>query len=131
MRTNTPRAAACVRATKNPARSPARAFRRSFGEYAFLEDSRYASQAQNVRRKRGVIIVLSQLGFCPSSALSGPQSDRSDCGWERARQATTAPTFSVADNRRRLCANPRGCGASATVFHAHALHTAPLIAGAR
>src|SRR5215472_17645052 len=77
MRTNTPRAAACVRATKNPARSPARASRRSFGEYAFLEDSRYASQAQNVRRKRGVIIVLSQLGFCPSSALSGPQSYKS------------------------------------------------------
>src|SRR5262249_29853600 len=33
-----------VRATKNPARSPARAF----GEYAFLEGSRYASQAKNL-----------------------------------------------------------------------------------
>jgi hypothetical protein len=32
---------------KNPARHPARAFRRSFGEYAFLEDSRYTSQAEN------------------------------------------------------------------------------------
>jgi hypothetical protein len=31
---------------KNPARHPARAFRRNFGEYAFLEDSRYASQAE-------------------------------------------------------------------------------------
>jgi hypothetical protein len=30
---------------KNPARHPARAFRRNFGEYAFLEDSRYTSQA--------------------------------------------------------------------------------------
>jgi hypothetical protein len=62
------RGAACVRATKSPARSPAPASRRSFGEYAFLEDSRYASQAENVRRKRGVIIVLSQLRFCPCSA---------------------------------------------------------------
>jgi hypothetical protein len=52
-----------VRATKNPARCPARAFRRSFGEYAFLEDSRYASQKENACGKRGVIIVLSQLGF--------------------------------------------------------------------
>src|SRR5262252_250838 len=66
---NTPRAgAACAHATKSPARSPARASRRSFGEYAFLEDSRYACQAKNVRPKRGVIIVLSQLRFCPRSA---------------------------------------------------------------
>src|ERR1700751_2827009 len=36
-----------VRATKSPARCPARASRRSFGEYAFLEDSRYASQEEN------------------------------------------------------------------------------------
>jgi hypothetical protein len=32
---------------KNPARHPARAFRHNFGEYAFLEDSRYTSQADN------------------------------------------------------------------------------------
>jgi hypothetical protein len=31
---------------KNPARHPARAFRRNFGEYVFLEDSRYTSQAE-------------------------------------------------------------------------------------
>jgi hypothetical protein len=31
---------------KNPARHPARAFRRNFGESTFLEDSRYASQAE-------------------------------------------------------------------------------------
>jgi hypothetical protein len=31
-------------AQQNPARHPARAFRRNFGEYAFLEDSRYTSQ---------------------------------------------------------------------------------------
>jgi hypothetical protein len=36
-----------VRATKNPARHAARGFWRSFDEYAFLEDSRYASQAKN------------------------------------------------------------------------------------
>src|SRR5215469_5810047 len=42
-----------VRATKSPARCPARAFRRSFGEYAFLEDSRYASQEENACGKRG------------------------------------------------------------------------------
>src|SRR5262249_38700372 len=57
-----------VRATESPARCPARAFRRSFGEYAFLEDSRYASQEKNVRRQRGVLIVLSQLTYCPRSA---------------------------------------------------------------
>src|ERR1700756_5913393 len=52
---NTPHAAAPRgRTTKTPARHPARAFRRNFGEYAFLEDSRYASQADNawVRRQR-------------------------------------------------------------------------------
>jgi len=44
---NTPHAAAPRgRATKNPARHPARAFRRNFGEYVFLEDSRYTSQAE-------------------------------------------------------------------------------------
>jgi len=42
-----------VRATKNPARCPARASRRSFGEYAFLEDSLYASQEENACGKRG------------------------------------------------------------------------------
>src|SRR5260221_190961 len=42
-----------VRATKSPARCPARASRRSFGEYAFLEDSRYASQEKNACGKRG------------------------------------------------------------------------------
>jgi hypothetical protein len=42
-----------VRATESPARCPARASRRSFGEYAFLEDSRYASQAENAGGKRG------------------------------------------------------------------------------
>jgi len=44
---NTPHAAGPRgRATKNPARHPARAFRRNFGEYVFLEDSRYTSQAE-------------------------------------------------------------------------------------
>jgi hypothetical protein len=42
---NTPRAAAvCVRATKNPGVVPPGGWR-TFGEYAFLEDSRYTSQA--------------------------------------------------------------------------------------
>src|SRR5262249_42157776 len=35
---------------------------------------------------------------------------KSDCGRERARKATTAPKVWFAGNRRRLCANPRGCG---------------------
>src|SRR5262245_3899945 len=42
-----------VRATKSPERRAARAGWHSFGEYALLEDSRYASQRQNVRRNRG------------------------------------------------------------------------------
>jgi len=37
-------AAACVRATKNPGAVSRPGGWRSFGEYAFLEDSRYASQ---------------------------------------------------------------------------------------
>src|SRR5215471_9366055 len=41
-----------VRATKSPARCPARASRRSSGEYAFLEDSRYASQAKNATQEK-------------------------------------------------------------------------------
>src|SRR5215471_4945519 len=41
-----------VRATKSPARSPARASRRSSGEYAFLEDSRYACQAKNATQEK-------------------------------------------------------------------------------
>jgi hypothetical protein len=36
---------------KNPERRAARAGWRSFGEYIFLEDSRYASQRENARRK--------------------------------------------------------------------------------
>jgi hypothetical protein len=38
--------APCGRATKSPARHPARAAGRSFDEYIFLEDSRYTSQAE-------------------------------------------------------------------------------------
>jgi hypothetical protein len=36
-----------VRATKKPGAACRPGFWRSFGEYAFLEDSRYASQAEN------------------------------------------------------------------------------------
>jgi hypothetical protein len=35
------------RAIKSPQRYPARAAMRSFGEYSFLEDSRYASQQES------------------------------------------------------------------------------------
>jgi hypothetical protein len=42
-------AGARMRATKTSSR---RAGSRSFGEYIFLEDSRYASQHKNMRRKR-------------------------------------------------------------------------------
>jgi len=35
------------RAIKSPQRYPARAVMRSFGEYSFLEDSRYASQQKS------------------------------------------------------------------------------------
>jgi len=41
-----------AQATKSPQQVPARAAWRNFGEYAFLEDSRYASQQKNMRRKR-------------------------------------------------------------------------------
>jgi hypothetical protein len=37
---------------KNPARRTALADWRSFGEYIFLEDSRYASQRENTPRRR-------------------------------------------------------------------------------
>jgi hypothetical protein len=44
-RENTPyAAAACVRATKKPGAVSRPGGWRSFGEYAFLEDSRYTSQ---------------------------------------------------------------------------------------
>jgi hypothetical protein len=36
---------ACVRAAKSPVRQSRPGLRRNFGEYAFLEDSRYTSQA--------------------------------------------------------------------------------------
>jgi hypothetical protein len=35
------------RAIKSPQRHPARAVMRNFGEYSFLEDSRYASQQKS------------------------------------------------------------------------------------
>jgi len=38
--------------TKNPERRAARAGWRSFAEYIFLEDSRYASQRENLARKQ-------------------------------------------------------------------------------
>jgi hypothetical protein len=44
-------AAALACAQQNRQRRPARIGWHSFGEYAFLEDSRYASQRKNVRRK--------------------------------------------------------------------------------
>jgi hypothetical protein len=41
------------RAKKSPQRRPARAGWRSFGEYFFLEDSRYTSQPENDPRGDG------------------------------------------------------------------------------
>src|SRR5215475_8567418 len=66
-----------------------------------------------VKHKMCAASVVS-LSCCPNSGFARVRHfewAKSDCGWERARPATTAAKVSVADNRRRLCANPRGCGA--------------------
>src|SRR5215467_256501 len=68
------------------------------------------------------------LSCCPNSGFARvrhferPNPTAAGRGYDRRerRQRSRLPTTA-----RRLCANPRRCGASATVFHVHALHTAP------
>src|SRR5262249_6951320 len=66
-----------VRATKSPQQHPARAGWRKFGEYAFLEDSRYASQQENKRRKRLTDLATAatrrRCGAASAQALDGDE----------------------------------------------------------
>src|SRR4029450_7405486 len=70
---------------KTRRRRPARAGWHSFGEYAFLEDSRYASQRKNVGRKPGF----------------------GDAGWQCLRRATIANIFRARRLSRSLAALAR------------------------
>src|SRR2546427_1898745 len=66
-------AGARVRATKSPQQHPARAGWRKFGEYAFLEDSRYASQQKNMRRKRLTAASRRRCSAGSAQALDGDE----------------------------------------------------------
>src|SRR5262245_66412747 len=68
-----------ARATKNPQQHPARAGWRKFGEYAFLEDSRYASQQKNMRREQ-----LADLGRAAWATVQRRLS--AGTRWRRTRQ---------------------------------------------
>src|SRR5262249_19741624 len=49
---------------------------------------------------------------------------KSDCGWERHDRRERCRRSRLRTMPPTLVANPRGCGASATVFHGRALHAA-------
>jgi hypothetical protein len=70
-------AAACMRATKNPGAVSRPGGWRNFGEYAFLEDSRYASQEDS----EGNVIWRSFLRFYRGigrSAWTAPKSTQGE-----------------------------------------------------
>src|SRR6516165_10812198 len=99
-----------VRATKSPARSPARASRRSSGEYTFLEDSRYACQAKNATQEKYDARPVTALGSLSGPARSSDPLPRIST-LEPSRYGTptalppgrTRPRTSATPRRRRDC----------------------------
>src|SRR6516165_4136142 len=96
------------RAIKTPQRCPARVIMRSFGEYAFVKDSRYASQ----QKSSGLANSPPRLGLRPPAPPGDipprARSTESAAGSGRPRSSAAACARRYADNACRAdAATPR------------------------
>src|SRR5215472_11477175 len=90
-----------VRATKNPLQNPARAGWRKFGEYAFLEDSRYTSQQENMQGQAAYVLATGGVAAAARRRVSAGTR------WRQTRRARTCRWSSAP---RRRSPRARSCG---------------------